>query len=183
MDFPFPVGAFVQEQERLRVDTSGWREPAEGGPAAERGRMESVTRLQSDVNILHRFFIVSRIAAIAHDTRLPGPMARPHSHPSALPEERNMLSRKSQSRAGRNQAPARIQPSRRAHRRPDLKLLAEELEGRVLLATDVWTGLSQASPISPNWNDEQRLRDGSRRSPERRQPRLPGRRPAAHQHG
>ena len=55
-----------------------------------------------------------------------------------------MLSRKSRKSAGRNQAPARIQPSRRGHRRPDLKLFAEQLEDRVLLATDIWTGLSPA---------------------------------------
>ena len=73
-----------------------------------------------------------------------------------------MLSRKLRKSAGRNQAPARIQPSRRRHRRPDLKLLAEELEVRLLLATDVWTGLSQASPITPNWTDANNwLRDGS----------------------
>ena len=75
-----------------------------------------------------------------------------------------MLSRKSRKSAGRNQAPARIQPSRRAHRRPDLKLLAEELEVRVLLATDVWTGLSLAveSPSNANWSDANNwLRDGS----------------------
>ena len=63
-----------------------------------------------------------------------------------------MLSRKSRKSAGRNQAPARIQPSRRAHRRSDIKLFAEELGERRLPSTDIWTGFSVASP-RPSWAD------------------------------
>src|SRR3954454_13945542 len=67
-------------------------------------------------------------------------MAGPLSHPSALPEERIMLSRKSRKSAGRNTSPAKIQPSRRGQRKSRVELVTERLEDRTMMSIDVWTG-------------------------------------------
>src|SRR4051794_7643182 len=79
-------------------------------------------------------------------------MARSQTPPSALPEERIMFDRKSRKSAGRNLSIAKIQPSRRAHRRTRVELLAESLEERVLLATKTWTGAVDTGWNTPgNW--------------------------------
>ena len=69
-----------------------------------------------------------------------------------------MFSRTSQKPARRHPLFAKLQPSRRIHRRHRLELLSELLEDRTLLATDTWTG---AAVGNANWSDGANWLSGS----------------------
>ena len=66
-----------------------------------------------------------------------------------------MLSRKSRKSAGRNQSPAKIQPSRRAHRwasRSAWSRNTSQSGNSSRNSGDIWTGLSTTAPLG-SWND------------------------------